>query len=99
MAATKIWSALVPRGPAIVWRLRLATGLIMFTYVFLHFLNHSLSNISFETAEQGATLQEWLWRGPVGSAALYGGFGIHFALAFWALYTRRSIRMGWIEGL
>src|SRR5579872_4659827 len=99
MAATKIWSALVPRGPAIVWRLRLSTGLIMFTYVFLHFVNHSLANISFETAEQGAVLQEWLWRGPVGSAALYGAFAIHFSLAFWALYIRRSLRMGWIEGV
>jgi len=96
---TKGWAELVRRGPAIVWRLRLVTGLIMLTYVFLHFLNHSLANISFETAEYGAVLQEWLWRGPIGSAALYGGFAIHFSLAFWALYIRRSLRMGWIEGV
>ena len=93
------WAEIARRGPAIVWRLRLVTGLIMFTYVFSHFVNHSLSNISFATAEQGAVLQEWLWRGPVGSAALYGAFAIHFSLAFWALYIRRSLRMGWVEGV
>lgn len=95
----KKWPALARRGPAIVWRVRLITGLILFTYVFLHFLNHSLANISFAAAEQGAVLQEWLWRSPIGSAALYGGFLIHFSLAFWALYIRRSLRMGWIEGV
>lgn len=93
------WSELRRRGPALVWRLRLVTGLIMFAYVFLHFVNHSLANISFETAEQGAVPQEWLWRGPIGSAALYGGFAIHFSLALWAFYTRRSLRMGWIEAV
>lgn len=95
----KLWPELVRRGPSIVWRLRLVTGLIMFTFVFLHFVNHSLANISFETAEQAAVLQEWLWRGPIGSVALYGGFAIHFSLAFWALYIRRSLRMGWIEAV
>jgi adenylate cyclase len=76
----------VRRGPSIVRRLRLASGLVMFSYVFLHFLNHSLGNISLEAMERGAVLQEWIWRGPVGSVALYGAFAIHFSLAFWALY-------------
>ena len=96
---TDVWPGLVRRGPSIVRRLRLATGLIMFTYVFLHFVNHSLGNISFEAMEQGATVQEWIWRGPIGTVALYGAFAIHFSLAFWALYIRRSMRMGWIEAL
>jgi adenylate cyclase len=89
----------VRRGPSIVRRLRLASGLVMFSYVFLHFLNHSLGNISWEAMESGAVVQEWIWRGPVGTVALYGAFAIHFSLAFWALYIRRSLRMGWIEAL
>src|SRR5271170_953540 len=92
-------AALVRRGPSIVRRLRLASGLILFTYVFLHFLNHSLGNISLVAMERGATIQEWIWRGPIGTVALYGAFAIHFSLAFWALYIRRSLRMGWIEGV
>ena len=30
---------------------------------------------------------------------LYGAFAIHFSLAFWAIYIRRHLRMGWIEAL
>ena len=93
------WPALVRRGPSIVRRLRLASGLILFTYVFLHFLNHSLGNLSVEAMERGAEVQEWIWRGSIGTMALYGAFAIHFALAFWALYIRRSLRMGRTEAL
>jgi adenylate cyclase len=93
------WGALVRRGPSIVRRLRLASGLILFSYVFLHFLNHSLGNISFEAMERGAVAAEVIWRSRVGTAALYGAFAIHLSLAFWAIYIRRHLRMGWIEGL
>jgi adenylate cyclase len=93
------WAGLARRGPSIVRGLRLVSGLVLFSYVFLHFLNHSLGNISFEAMERGGVAQEWIWRGPVGTAALYGAFAIHFSLAFWALYIRRSLRMGWIEGV
>ncbi|HTW52104.1 MAG TPA: adenylate/guanylate cyclase domain-containing protein [Stellaceae bacterium] len=93
------WPALARRGPSIVRRFRLASGLVLFTYVFLHFVNHSLGNISVNAMESGATIQEWIWRSAIGTVALYGGFAIHFSLAFWAIYTRRSLRMGWIEAL
>jgi adenylate cyclase len=89
----------VARGPSIVRRLRLASGLVLFSYVFLHFLNHSLGNISFEAMEAGARYAEMIWRGPVGGPLLYGAFAIHFSLAFWAIYIRRHLRMGWIEAL
>ena len=41
------WADLMRRGPSIVRRLRLASGLVLFSYVLLHFLNHSLGNISY----------------------------------------------------
>jgi adenylate cyclase len=90
---------LVRRGPSIVRRFRLASGLIMFSYVFLHFLNHSLGNISFEAMERGAQYAEMIWRSRLGTVLLYGAFAIHFSLAFWAIYIRRHLRMGWIEAL
>ena len=93
------WAELVRRGPSIVRRFRLGSGLILFSYVFLHFLNHSLGNISLEAMERGAVIAEWIWRGPVGTVALYGAFAIHFSLALWAIYIRRHLRMGWMEGL
>jgi len=93
------WAGLVRRGPSIVRRFRLASGLVLFSYVFLHFLNHSLGNISLEAMERGAEYAELIWRSRIGTVALYGAFAIHFSLAFWALYIRRHLRMGWIEGL
>src|SRR5271165_3697241 len=93
------WARLVRRGPSIVRRLRLASGLVLFSYVFSHFLNHSLGNISWEAMERGAVVQEWIWRGPLGTIALYGAFAIHFSLAFWTLYIRRHLRMGALEAL
>ncbi len=99
LSSTNGWPSLVRRGPSLVRRLRLGSGLVLFTYVFLHFLNHSLGNISFQAMERGAAVQEWIWRGAIGTVALYGAFAIHFSLAFWVLYIRRSLRIGWIEGL
>lgn len=99
LSGETVWGALVRRGPSIVRLLRLASGLILFSYVFLHFLNHSLGNISFEAMERGAVAAEVIWRSRIGTAALYGAFAIHLSLGFWAIYIRRHLRMGWIEGL
>jgi adenylate cyclase len=96
---TSGWAALVRRAPSIARRSRLGSGLVLFSYVFLHFLNHSLGNISFEAMEWGGVIHEWIWRSQIGTALLYGAFTIHFSLAFWAIYIRRHLRMGWIEAL
>jgi len=82
-----------------VRRLRLACGWVMFSYLTLHFLNHSLGNISLQAMIWGTQIHEWIWHGPIGGPALYGAFLIHFSLALWALYQRRSFRMGWGEGV
>jgi adenylate cyclase len=93
------WAELVRRGPSIVRRFRLGSGLVLFSYVFLHFVNHSLGNISYQAMEWGAEYAEILWRGPIGGPLLYGSFAIHLSLAFWAIYIRRHLRMGWLEAL
>ena len=38
-------AAFAARVPSFLRRLRLASGLVLFTYVFLHFINHSLGNL------------------------------------------------------
>src|SRR5258708_13239372 len=93
------WAGLVRRGPSIVRQLRLASGLVLFSYVFLHFVNHGLGNISFEAMERGAVAAEWIWRGPVGTVALYAAFAIHLPLAFWAIYIPRTLPMAWLAHL
>ncbi len=76
------WAGLVRRGPSIVRRLRLASGLVLFSYIFLHFLNHSLGNISLEAMEQGAQWAEMIWRSEIGTVLLYGAFAIHLCSPF-----------------
>jgi adenylate cyclase len=61
-------------------RLRLITGLILFTYVGLHLLNHALGNVSIEAMEAGLALQKFVWQGILGTAALYLALTIHFGL-------------------
>jgi adenylate cyclase len=75
-------------------RLRLACGLVMFSYVALHLCMHSLGNVSFGAMESATRIHNFVWHSAVGTSLLYGAFLIHFSLALWALYQRRSFRMG-----
>jgi adenylate cyclase len=74
-------------------RLRLATGLVLFAYVTTHLANHALGLVSLDAMEAGRSWFLGFWRSPIGSVLLYGSLLIHIALAFWALYDRRTLRM------
>jgi adenylate cyclase len=80
-----------------VRRVRLASGLVLFTYVTLHFANHALGNISVDAMEKGLALQKLLWQSPPGAILLYGALLIHMSLGFWALYERRQFRWTRLE--
>jgi adenylate cyclase len=73
--------------------LRLATGLVLFSYVALHLVNHSLGLVSVAFAERGLGLTLGLWHSVPGTTVLYGAACIHLALAFESLYGRRTLRM------
>ncbi len=75
-------------------RVRLACGLVMFTYVALHFAMHALGLWSFQAMQQGTYVHDAVWHSLPGTWLLYGAFAIHFTLALYALYARRSFRMG-----
>src|SRR5580658_9135592 len=70
-------------------QIRLATGLVLYAYVTLHFANHALGNISIAAMQSGLAVQKLIWRSPPGSAALYASFLTHGTLGFWALFARR----------
>jgi adenylate cyclase len=72
---------------------RLGSGLVLFTYVTTHLLNHALGLISLATMEGGQVWFLRLWRNPLGTAALYGAVITHALLALWFLYERRTLRM------
>ena len=80
-----------------VRQVRLVTGLVMFTYIFSHFFNHALGNISYETMESWLRYHVWWWRIPVVNYTLYTAAVIHFSLGLWALYQRRHFRYTAIE--
>src|SRR5947208_15337281 len=75
-------------------RLRLAAGLVMLSYLTLHLSMHALGNVSFEAMQWGTRIHDFIWHSVPGTIALYGAFAIHFTLALYALYARRSFRIG-----
>ena len=75
-----------------VRQVRLATGLVMFAYIFSHFFNHALGNISYATMEAWLRWHVWWWRMPAVNYTLYTAAVIHFSLGLWALYQRRHFR-------
>src|ERR1051325_767838 len=76
-----------------VRRIRLTSGLILFFYLITHFLNHSFGLISLEAMEAARAWFVAFWRSLVPTLALYGALATHIALAFYALYRRRHLRM------
>jgi len=75
-----------------VREVRIACGLVMFSYIFSHFFNHALGSISYATMEWWLTLHVWWWRIPIVNAMLYAAAVTHFSLGLWALYQRRHFR-------
>jgi adenylate cyclase len=75
-----------------VRQVRLACGLVMFSYIFSHFFNHALGNISYPVMEAWLGWHIWWWRIPLVNGTLYIAAVIHFSLGLWALYQRRHFR-------
>ncbi|MBV9964860.1 MAG: adenylate/guanylate cyclase domain-containing protein [Alphaproteobacteria bacterium] len=78
-------------------RLRLASGLVMLSYVTMHLLNHAAGLISLGAMEQTLHGVMALWTQWPMQTLLYGSFGVHYALALWALWERRSLRLNAAE--
>ena len=74
-------------------RLRLFTGLVLFTYVTSHLLNHALGIISLSAAEAGRPWFLGFWRSPLAAPLLYGSLSIHISLGLYAIYRRRHLRI------
>ncbi|MBI4271065.1 MAG: adenylate/guanylate cyclase domain-containing protein [Candidatus Rokubacteria bacterium] len=80
-------------GTSTVRRLRLVSGLVLFTYLTTHLANHALGLVSLETMGAG---REWflaLWRHPLATLALYTALVTHGVLALASLWLRHTLRM------
>ena len=76
---------------------RMTSGLILFTYIGSHLLNHALGLISLQAAEHGMEYAIEVWYSLPGTVLLYGAFAAHFLLALWAVYERRTFWLPPIE--
>ena len=87
-----------------VGRIRLWSGYVLFFYVVTHLLNHALGLISLRVLEAGRIWFVFIWHNPIGQTVLYGALLVHFCLALWSLYRRRTLRLSrwewsqWILG-
>lgn len=80
-------------------RARIASGLILFTYALLHFLNIGLGLISTEAMLAGQDLRQIATRSLPGTAILYAALLTHATLALARLATRTTLRLPLWEGL
>ena len=74
-------------------RLRLISGLVMLTYVTMHLLNHAVGLISLETMENVLWYVFRIWTNRPAQLLLYSSFLVHYALALYALWQRRTMRL------
>jgi adenylate cyclase len=77
--------------------LRLASGLVLFAYITAHLINHALGLISLDAAERGLEIAIHVWYSYPGTVLLYGAAAIHFLLALWSVYVRRTFRLPPLE--
>jgi len=82
-------------------RTKLASGLVLFSYLVLHLANHALGLISLQVMEDGAVLFKALWRSWPGSILLYTAVVLHPLLALYNWVRRGHYRgipwQGWTQ--
>src|SRR5260221_14542674 len=85
------------RDQMTIRRLRLAAGLVMLSYLTLKLSMHALGNVSFEAMQWGTRIHDFIWNTVPGTIVLYCAFAIHYTLALYSLYARRSCRIDAVE--
>lgn len=78
---------------------RILTGLVMWTYMAVHMLNHSLGLLSLGHAEQNMRVAVQVVHFWPLSLLLYGAFSLHLYLALLGIFRRPSLRMPWTDAL
>ena len=74
-------------------RLRLASALVLLSFVICHLTAHCLLLVSFEDAEATRNVLMYPWRTWIGTAILTAAFVTHFSNALWSIYIRRALRL------
>jgi adenylate cyclase len=79
----------------IVWEreIRLWAGIVLFSFVTMHLLNHALGVLGLPAMEMAQHWRTWIWRTWPGTIALYGAAALHVGLAVKRIVLRRPCRM------
>lgn len=77
---------------SLVQRLRLWSGLVLLTYVMLHYLNHAAGHFSLAAMETVLTWQDVIWGSPPGQFVLYAALLTHVTLGFAKILSIRTWR-------
>lgn len=79
-----------------VTRLRIGSGLVLFAYVFFHFVNIALGLVSGPAMDAMQAGRQVITRSLPGTLLLYGALLTHGGLALWSVVRARSLRLpGW----
>jgi adenylate cyclase len=73
--------------------IRLATGLLLFSFATTHLVSHSFGVISVAAMQAAGAVLIEPWQSYPGFVALYGSFLVHGGLGLYALYRRRHVRI------
>lgn len=82
-----------------VRQLRLICGIILFSYLLSHFLNHALGNISLQALTEGVYYHVRFWQFLPVAVLFYSAILVHGGLGVWALYQRRQFSRRTMEPL
>ena len=75
-------------------QVRLVTGLILFTFATLHFINHGLALVSVDIAQAFQQVRTSVTRSLPGQTILIASFVIHFGLGLARFMRARTWRLG-----
>jgi adenylate cyclase len=77
------------------WRnnLRLASALVLLSFVICHLLAHCFLIVSFDVADAVFDLTMSAWQTRIGTALLLTAFFVHYGNALWSIYVRQSLKL------
>lgn len=78
---------------SVATRLRIGSGLVLFAYALLHFLNIGLGLFSDALMNAAQDWRQVVTRSVPGTILIYGAFSVHIVLALAKLAGKRSLRM------
>ena len=77
----------------VVQKLRLASGLILFTFATTHFLNHAIGLVHIGSMEDFRAIRTFVTRSTIGTIILASALVVHITLALYKVATRATLRL------